>query len=134
MFAQSTKIVSEYDQEIPKSQTTDNPMAPRGQNFFESICGKMFSWKVVYGWRNGYNYKKREKILFTYEVQCINTKKPYWFGAIVTTISSIIHTSLVQVQQTAQMFGYCYNKYECWSGASVSDTHACRSKLNRHDC
>ena len=23
------KIVSEYDQEIPQSQTTDNPMAPR---------------------------------------------------------------------------------------------------------
>ena len=26
-----TKIVSEYDQEIPQSQTTDNPMAPRGR-------------------------------------------------------------------------------------------------------
>ena len=38
------------------------------------------------------------------------------------------------LEQTAQMFGYCYNKYECWSGASVSDMHACRSKLNRHDC
>ena len=25
------KIVSEYDQEIPRSQTTDNPMAPRGR-------------------------------------------------------------------------------------------------------
>ena len=25
------KIVSEYDQEIPKSQTADNPMAPRGR-------------------------------------------------------------------------------------------------------
>ena len=24
------KIVSEYDKEIPQSQTTDNPMAPRG--------------------------------------------------------------------------------------------------------
>ena len=30
-----------------------------------------------------------------------------WSGAIATTISSI----LVQVQQTAQMVGYCYNKY-----------------------
>ena len=27
----SSKIVSEYDQEIPQSQTTDNPMAPRGR-------------------------------------------------------------------------------------------------------
>ena len=25
------KIVSEYDQEIPQSQITDNPMAPRGR-------------------------------------------------------------------------------------------------------
>ena len=25
------KIVSEYDQEIPYSQTADNPMAPRGR-------------------------------------------------------------------------------------------------------
>ena len=41
--------------------------------FFESICGKMFSWKVVYGWMDKIT-KKREKILFTYEVQCINTK------------------------------------------------------------
>ena len=24
-------IVSEYDQEIPQSQTADNPMAPRGR-------------------------------------------------------------------------------------------------------
>ena len=27
----NTKIVSEYDQEIPHSQTEDNPMAPRGR-------------------------------------------------------------------------------------------------------
>ena len=26
-----TKIVSEYDQEIPQSQTADNPVAPRGK-------------------------------------------------------------------------------------------------------
>ena len=25
------RIVSEYDQEIPQSQTADNPMAPRGR-------------------------------------------------------------------------------------------------------
>ena len=28
---QTLKIVSEYDQEIPQSQTADNPMAPRGR-------------------------------------------------------------------------------------------------------
>ena len=27
----SSKIVSEYDQEIPQSQTADNPMAPPGR-------------------------------------------------------------------------------------------------------
>ena len=27
----SPKIVSEYDQEIPQSQTADNPVAPRGR-------------------------------------------------------------------------------------------------------
>ena len=27
----SEKIVSEYDQEIPQSQTADKPMAPRGK-------------------------------------------------------------------------------------------------------
>ena len=26
-----SKIVSEYDQEIPQSHTADNPMAPRGR-------------------------------------------------------------------------------------------------------
>ena len=35
------------------------------QTFFESICGKMFSWKVVHGWMDEIS-KKREKILFTY--------------------------------------------------------------------
>ena len=27
----NSKIVSEYDQEIPQSQTADNPVAPRGR-------------------------------------------------------------------------------------------------------
>ena len=29
--ADRTKLVSEYDQEIPQSQTVDNPVAPRGR-------------------------------------------------------------------------------------------------------
>ena len=29
--AHNLKIVSEYDQEIPQSQTADNPVAPRGR-------------------------------------------------------------------------------------------------------
>ena len=31
MFKPPTRIVSEYDQEIPQSQTADNPVAPRGR-------------------------------------------------------------------------------------------------------
>ena len=30
-ITKTLKIVSEYDQEIPQSQTADNPMAPRGR-------------------------------------------------------------------------------------------------------
>ena len=30
-FIHAVNIVSEYDQEIPQSQTADNPMAPRGR-------------------------------------------------------------------------------------------------------
>ena len=29
--SRTLKIVSEYDQEIPQSQTADNPVAPRGR-------------------------------------------------------------------------------------------------------
>ena len=38
-------------------------------------------------------------------------------------------SGLLQVQQTAQLVGYCYNKYVCWFGASVSDMHACMHKF-----
>ena len=31
MAREVTKIVSEYDQETPQSQTADNPVAPRGR-------------------------------------------------------------------------------------------------------
>ena len=42
-------------------------------------------------------------------------------------------SGVLQVQQTAQMVGYCYNKYVCWSGASLSDMHACRHKFTEYD-
>ena len=33
------------------------------------------------------------------------------------------------------MVGYCYKKYVCWSGASVSDMQACRHKFAEcYDC
>ena len=31
IFTLISEIVSEYDQEIPQSQTADNPVAPRGR-------------------------------------------------------------------------------------------------------
>ena len=31
VISEFPKIVSEYDQEIPQSQTADNPVAPRGR-------------------------------------------------------------------------------------------------------
>ena len=31
LLLMTSEIVSEYDQEIPQSQTADNPMAPRGR-------------------------------------------------------------------------------------------------------
>ena len=38
-FIKSTKIVSEYDQEIPQSQPADKPMAPRGNSIpLNGIC------------------------------------------------------------------------------------------------
>ena len=54
-----------------------------------------------------------------------------WYGlACRVHCSKHYHFSgLLQVQQTAQIVGYCYKKYECWSGASVLDMHACRHKF-----
>ena len=37
------KIVSENDREIPQSQTTDNPMAPRGRATQPSRDTRLFS-------------------------------------------------------------------------------------------
>ena len=31
IYSTAAKIVSEYDQEIPQSQTAENPVAPRGR-------------------------------------------------------------------------------------------------------
>ena len=87
---------------------------PKVQSFFESIWGKMFSWKVVYGWMDKITKKERKYYL---PIKCsVSTQKTfvrdlhaadvryyldcwfgatkiqaYWSGAIVTTISSIIY-------------------------------------------
>ena len=37
-----SKIVSEYDQEIPQSQTADNPMAPRVARLIDNHMGNKF--------------------------------------------------------------------------------------------
>ena len=38
-------------------------MFAQSTNLFESICGKMFSWKVVYGWMDKIT-KKRENTIY----------------------------------------------------------------------
>ena len=43
------------------------------QTFFNLYVVKI-SWKLVFGWMDKVT-KTREKILYTHEVQCINTKK-----------------------------------------------------------
>ena len=40
------KIVSEYDQEIPQSQTADNPVAPRGRAGHQAISS-LFPIKII---------------------------------------------------------------------------------------
>ena len=45
-FTESQKIVSEYDQEIPQSQTTDNPMAPRVSSRIHLNTCKYYVWGI----------------------------------------------------------------------------------------
>ena len=44
----TAKIVSEYDQEIPQSQTADNPVAPRGRAKISIFCSKKFKHNYVF--------------------------------------------------------------------------------------
>ena len=103
------------------------------QTFFESICGKKSAgWMDIiykkYLWSVVYQHKKQPLSKVSACCRCslpsrllvgmgllawCNCNKHYYFSG------------LLQVQKTAQMVGYCYNKYECLSGASVSDVHAC---------
>ena len=109
------------------------------QPFFESICGKKsaewmekFSkkklWSVVCQHKNNPWVRYLHAADVRYHFDC-------WLvwacllGAIVTTITTSLVCCKLQVQQTAQMVGYCYSKYECWSGASVSDMHSCMHKF-----
>ena len=82
----------------------------KAQTFFESICGKMFSWKVVYGLMDKTTKKKereRENTIYLkilvrdlhaaavrYHLDCwlgVTKIQACWSGAIVTTISCIIY-------------------------------------------
>ena len=84
-----------------------------------------------------------------YEVRCNNTVKqplskvsawcrcslPSWLlvgTGLLARCNCNNHyyfSGLLKVQQTAQMVGYCYKKYLCWSVASVSDMHVRRHKF-----
>ena len=90
----------------------------KAQTFFESICGKMFSWKVVYLRMDKITKKKKrerekyyllmkcsvstQKILarylhaaaVRYHLDCrlgVTKIQACWSGAIITTISCIIY-------------------------------------------
>ena len=66
------------------------------QTFFESICGKMFSWKVVYGWMDKITKKERKYYL---PMKCsVSTQK---------TLVIEVHAADVR---------YHLN---CWSGVTV---------------
>ena len=96
----------------------------------------MFSWKFVYGWMDKIappppkkkKKKKRENTIYLWSVvyQHKKTLLEICMLQIFATILTagwlpflLLYTSLVQVQQTTQMVGYCYDKYECWYSASV---------------
>ena len=49
-----SKIVSEYDQEIPQSQTADNPMAPRGRATQPNPCYDKVRYKGTALYLSGY--------------------------------------------------------------------------------
>ena len=85
-------------------------MFAQSTNLFESIFGKMFSWKVVYGWMEERKYyllmkcsvSAQKKTLVgdlhaadvRYHLDCwlgVTKIQACWSGAIVTTISSIIY-------------------------------------------
>ena len=43
-----SKIVSEYDQELPQSQTADNPVPPRGRAVQPSRDISIKKWEIYY--------------------------------------------------------------------------------------
>ena len=84
------------------------------QTCFESVCGKIFIWNVVYGWMDKITKKERKYYLLMkrsvstqktlvrdvhaavvcYHLDCwlgATKIQACWSGAIVTTISSIIY-------------------------------------------
>ena len=110
------------------------------QTFFESMSGKsqLDGWikftKKKYLWSLVYQQKKQPLSKVSACCRCLlpslplvgtgllaqcNCNNHYYFSCLLH-----LQHGLLQVQQTAQMVGYCYNKYVCWSSASVSDMHA----------
>ena len=114
----------------------------RESNLFESMCGKKSAgWidKITKTnkhnlWSVGYQHKKttpESSICILQKFVTILTAGWYRPNCRCNSNNNnhYYFAGLLQVQQTAQKVGYCYNKYVCWSGASVSDMHACRHKF-----
>ena len=109
----------------------------RSTNLFELICGNNSA-----GWMDKIYKKNLLSVVYQHKKQplskvsaCCRCSLPYWLlvgMGLLAQCSCNNHyycSGLLQVQQTAQMVWYCYNKYECWSFASVSDMHACMHKF-----
>ena len=101
------------------------------QTFFELICGKKSAgWmdKIykIYLWSVVYQHKKQPLGNVSTYCRC---SLPSWLlvgmglHARCNCNKHYYFSDLLQVHR-AQMVGYCNNKCECWSGASVSDMHA----------
>ena len=110
------------------------------QTFFESICVQyqLDGWikftKNIYILLMECSESTQKRPLSKVSL-CCRRSLPSWLlvgtGHLVLCNynNHYYYIGLLQVQTTAQMVGYCYNKYECWTGASVSDVHACRHKF-----
>ena len=107
------------------------------QTFFESICGKSHLdrwikftkkclWSVVYQ-HNKQPLSKVSACCICSLLSCLLVGMSLLAGCNCN--NHYYFSGLLQVQQTSQMVGYCYSKYECWSSASISDMHACVRKF-----
>ena len=89
---------------------------------------KKVSWLDGYLWSVVYQHKKQPLSKVSACCRCsLSSGLLIGIGLLARCNCNQYYyfSGLLQVQQTVQMVRDCYNKYECWSVASVSDMHAC---------